>query len=177
VLFHTSIFATHKSPMVDVLDPSGIVRSQVIENEAGTLRLTLNGAENNRTFAGRFIEEAFGASVQHIAFSTSDIYRTAAALRATGFSVLDISPNYYDDLAARFALENETVERMRANGLLYDRDEGGEFFQLYGRTFGEGLFFEIVERRGDYRGYGAANAPFRIAAQRRDMRPAAIPRL
>lgn len=177
VLFYGAIFATQKSPMVDVLDPSGIVRSQVIESDAGTLRLTLNGAENSRTFAGRFINEAFGASVQHMAFATNDILKTAAALRSNGFEALQISLNYYDDLAARFGLDDSMIERLRANHLLYDRDDGGEFFQLYSRTFGEGLFFEIVERRGAYSGYGAPNAPFRIAAQRRAMRPAAIPRL
>ena len=176
VLFYTSIFSTQKSSMVDVLDPSGIVRSQVIENDPGTLRLTLNGAENSRTVAGRFIADAFGASVQHVAFATSDIFSTAAALKFRGFEVLGISVNYYDDLAARFGLDDEMIERLRANGILYDRDEYGEFFQLFSRMFGEGLFFEIVERRGVYRGYGAANAPFRIAAQRRAMRPAAIPR-
>lgn len=177
VLFYSAIFATRKSPMVDVLDPSGIVRSQVIENEGGSLRLTLNGAENSRTFAGRFVNEAFGASVQHMAFATNDIFATAAALKSNGFERLAISMNYYDDLAARFGLDDEMIERLRANDLLYDRDEGGQYFQLYSRTFGEGLFFEIVERRGAYRGYGAPNAPFRIAAQRRTMRPAAIPGL
>jgi 4-hydroxyphenylpyruvate dioxygenase len=177
VLFYVSIFATHKSPMVDVLDPSGIVRSQVIENETGTLRLTLNGAENSRTVAGRFITEAFGASVQHLAFATSDIFATAAALHEHDFEPLEVSANYYGDLAARFGLDGKAIEQLRAGGILYDRDDGGEFFQLFSRMFGEGLFFEIVERRGAYRGYGAANAPFRIAAQRRAMRPASIPRL
>ena len=30
---------------------------------------------------------------------------------------------------------------------------------------GNGFFFEIVERRGVYAGYGAKNAPIRLAAQ------------
>ncbi len=177
VLFYTAIFAAQKSPTVDVLDPSGIVHSQVIENDTGTLRLTLNGAENSRTVAGRFIDEAFGASVQHMAFATANILATADALGARGFEPLPISLNYYDDLVARFGLDDDMVGRLRRQHLLYDRDDGGEFFQLYGQMFGEGLFFEIVERRGGYRGYGAPNAPFRIAAQRRAMRPAAIPRV
>ncbi len=62
------------------------------------------------------------------------------------------------------------------NDILYDRDENGEFFQFYGQTFGEGFFFEVLERRGGYAGYGAPNAPFRIAAQKLTMRPAGIPR-
>ena len=171
VLFYTSIFATAKSPMVDVLDPSGLIRSQVIENAEGSLRLTLNGAENSRTIAGRFISETFGSSVQHLAFASSDIFATAAAMAAAGFRILEIPPNYYDDLAARFGLDEATADKLRAANILYDRDDGGEFFQFYGQMFGEGFFFEIVERRG-YRGYGGPNAPFRIAAQKRAMRPA-----
>ena len=68
-------------------------------------------------------------------------------------------------------------DRLRARNILYDRDEHGEFFQLYSQTYGEGFFFEIVERRGGYRGYGAANAPFRIAAQKRTLRPKGMPRV
>lgn len=176
VLFYTSIFSTGKSPMVDVLDPSGLVRSQVVENSAGTLRLTLNGAENKRTIAGRFISETFGSSVQHLAFASSDIFATAAAMAAAGFNALAIPPNYYDDLAARFGLDDALIARLRAGNVLYDRDADGEFFQFYSPMFGEGFFFEIVERRG-YRGYGAPNAPFRIAAQQREMRALATPQL
>jgi len=58
-----------------------------------------------------------------------------------------------------------------------DRDDGGEFFQLYSRTYGEGFFFEVVERCMGYKGYGAPNAPFRIAAQKRLIRPPGMPRL
>ncbi len=166
VLFYVAIFATTKSPMVDVLDPAGIVRSQVIENASGSLRLTLNGADNNRTIAGRFVKETFGSSVQHLAFLSRDIFDSVAAMRERGFRPLVIPANYYDDLAARFDLHDALVARLRSSNVLYDRDEHGEFFQLYSQTFGEGFFFEIVERRGGYRGYGGPNAPFRIAAQK-----------
>jgi 4-hydroxyphenylpyruvate dioxygenase len=164
VLFYRSIFDIRKSPIFDVLDPSGIVRSQVVENADGNLRLTLNGAENSRTLAGHFVTKTFGSSVQHLAFSTSDIFETAKAMN---LDVLKISETYYGDIEARFGLEAEFVDRLRSHHILYDRDEsGGEFFQLYSQTFGEGFFFEVLERRGGYSGYGAANASFRIAAQK-----------
>ena len=173
VLFYRSIFATQKSPMVDVLDPGGLVRSQVIENATGTLRLTLNGADNSRTFAGQFVSKSFGSGVQHLAFATTDIFASAEAMQKLGFDPLAISPNYYSDLEARLGLSSEFVNRLRLFNMLYDRDEAGEFYQFYGPTFGEGMFIEILERRGGYNGYGAPNAPFRIAAQRRANRPAA----
>ena len=53
--------------------------------------------------------------------------------------------------------------------VLYDEDENGSFFQLYSRSWGDELFFEIVQRDDGYEGYGAANAPFRVAAQKRDL--------
>ncbi|MCR5855776.1 bifunctional sugar phosphate isomerase/epimerase/4-hydroxyphenylpyruvate dioxygenase family protein [Mesorhizobium sp. J428] len=178
ILFYTSIFRAAKAPMVDVVDPAGLVRSQAIEGEGGALRLTLNGAENRRTLAGHFIAESFGSSVQHLAFATDDIFASSARLDALGFSRLEITPNYYDDLEARFGLEPDFADRLKAANILYDRDAtGGEYFQLYSPAIGEGFFFEIVERRGGYGGYGAPNAPFRIAAQKRHIRPAGMPRV
>ena len=177
LLFYTSLLDTKKTPMVDVIDPSGIVRSQAIESQDGRLRLTLNGAENRQTLAGRFIAESFGSGVQHLAFATGDIFAAAAALKGNGFTPLSISPNYYDDVEARFGLEPELADRLRADNILYDRDESGEFFQLYAPTFGDGFIIEVVERRGGYKGYGAPNAPFRIAAQKRHLRPKGMPRV
>lgn len=177
LLFYTSIFETRRTPMVDVVDPGGLVRSQAVESLDGHgFRLTMNGADSRKTFAGKFLAESFGTSIQHIAFATDDIFVTARNLTALGFQALPISRNYYDDLEARFGLEPDFSDALRAASILYDRDEGGEYFQIYSRTFGEGFFFEIVERRGNYGGYGAMNAPFRIAAQRRLFRPEGMPR-
>ncbi|MCT7374196.1 bifunctional sugar phosphate isomerase/epimerase/4-hydroxyphenylpyruvate dioxygenase family protein [Chelativorans salis] len=176
VLFYTSIFATDRTPMVDVVDPGGLIRSQAIESADGDLRITLNGAESRRTLAGHFIAESFGSAVQHVAFLTEDIFATAKALKENGFRSLKISRNYYDDLEARFGLEAGFAGRLREENILYDREGEGEYFQLYSPNYGEGFFFEIVERRGGYTGYGAANAQFRIAAQKRALRPKGMPR-
>jgi len=174
VLFYNSLLDVRKTPVVDIIDPSGIVRSQVVENSNGSFRVTLNGAENRKTLAGHFLAESFGSSIQHVAFSTSNIFRTAERLAANGFTPLQITRNYYDDVEARFGLEPDFAECLRATNILYDRDEHGEYFQLYSPVYGEGFFFEIVERRG-YRGYGGPNAIFRIAAQKRHIRPEGVP--
>lgn len=174
-LFYSAIFDVRKSPMVDVIDPDGLVRSQVVESRDGQLRITLNGADTHRTLAGRFLSESFGASVQHIALATDDIFETAKKLESTGFEPLPISANYYDDLAARFDFPAGLLDRMKAANVLYDRDERGEFFQLYSKTMFGGLFFEVLQRQSGYLGYGGPNAPFRIAAQKRVLRPKGVP--
>lgn len=175
-LFYTTLFQMRKSPMVDVVDPDGLVRSQALETPDGALRITLNGAETHRTMAGNFLADSFGASVQHIALATDDIFATAQALAVRGFAPLPMSDNYYADLGARFDLAPDLQARLQAGSILYDEDAHGTFFQLYSQPYAGGMFFEIVERRGGYRGYGAPNAPFRIAAQKRLLRPKGIPK-
>lgn len=167
LLFYVSIFKTRKLPAVDVVDPGGLVRSQVIESEDAALRLTLNGAENHRTLAGHFVAKSFGSSIQHLALATDDIFATAERLQRLGFRPLDVPANYYDDVEARFGLDPDLTQRLREHHILYDRDEAGEYMQIYSRNYGEGFFFEIVQRRNAYAGYGAFNAPFRIASQKR----------
>lgn len=166
-LFYSALFETVKSPMVDVFDPDGLVRSQVVATRDGALKITLNGADSHRTLAGRFLAETFGASVQHLALGTDDIFATLAALAEKGFEPLSMPQNYYDDLAARFDFPPGLLEKMQAANVLYDRDASGAFFQCYSRAFAGGLFFEIVQRDQGYAGFGAPNAPFRIAAQKR----------
>jgi 4-hydroxyphenylpyruvate dioxygenase len=55
---------------------------------------------------------------------------------------------------------------LKANNILYDRDENGEYLQLYTRSFKDLFFIELVERRG-YKGFGAVNASIRLNAQSR----------
>jgi 4-hydroxyphenylpyruvate dioxygenase len=104
-----------------------------------------------------------------------DIFATACSLRKRGFIPLTISANYYDDLGARFDFPPGLLNKMKDANVLYDRDESGEFFQMYSGNFAGGLFFEILQRIG-YSGYGAPNAPFRIAAQKRRLHPKGMPR-
>ena len=172
-LFYRSIFDLTPLPAVEVPDPGGLVLSQVLENPDRSLRIVLNGSQSNRTLSSRFVSEFVGPGVQHVAFRTADIFATVAMLRAGGVPLLPIPQNYYDDLDAKFDLAPDVLDAMRANGILYDRDEAGEYFQIYLAALDGGFFIEIVERRG-YRGLGAPNAPIRLATQAR-LKPAGMP--
>jgi 4-hydroxyphenylpyruvate dioxygenase len=92
----------------------------------------------------------------------------AEALRMHETNVSEIALEVPD---ASHAAERATAMRapvrhtpVRAYNILYDEEGEGRFFQTYSKSSPEGLFFEILERQG---GYGAPNAPFRIAAQKR----------
>ena len=166
LLFYTSLLDVQKTPVQTVIDPGGVVQSQAIETGDGSLRLILNASQSQRTLASRFLSELFGSGVQHIALGTDDIFKTVARFQDNGVELLPIPDNYYDDLEVRADLSAEDAERLRSSNILYDREGSAEYFQVYTKTMEGGFFFEIVERR-EYKGYGAVNAPIRLASQTR----------
>jgi 4-hydroxyphenylpyruvate dioxygenase len=176
LLFYAGILDLKRLPQVEIADPVGLVQSQALINASENLRVVLNGSSATRTLAARFIHEYFGSGVQHVAFSCNDILSTVAAMRARGADFLKIPDNYYDDIEAKYGLDAATMAALRQNQILYDRDGDGEFFQIYTHAFDDRFFFEIVERR-NYHGFGAANAAIRLAAQTRESRPLAMPRI
>lgn len=166
LLFYSSLLDISRLPIRDVLDPGGLVKSQVLQTAGGELKLILNASQSKHALSSRFLLDAFGSGVQHIALSTANILDTARALKANGLGVLPVPENYYDELESSTDLSAEQIASLKAHNVLYDRDDAGEYLQLYTQTYEQGFFFEIVERRG-YRGFGAANAPIRLAAQAR----------
>ncbi|MGA5898427.1 bifunctional sugar phosphate isomerase/epimerase/4-hydroxyphenylpyruvate dioxygenase family protein [Streptomyces venetus] len=154
-LFHRGVLGLHGQESVDVADPYGLLRSRAVTNTDGSVRiaLTVGAAPTDDT-----------VHAQHIALATDDVVAAARRFRDTGGSLLPVPANYYDDLAARFELPDGALETYRDLGILYDRDAHGGFLHCYTRTVGR-VFFELVQRDDGYRGYGAANAPVRLAAQ------------
>jgi 4-hydroxyphenylpyruvate dioxygenase len=166
LLFYTSLLDLRKIPPQEVADPGGLVRSQVVESPDGGLRIVLNASQSQRTQSSRFLTELFGSGVQHIALATDDLFATVKQLAQNGVRLLAIPENYYDDLEAKTDLPADQLAMLKAHNVLYDREGNAEYLQVYTETYDQRFFFEIVQRRG-YRGYGAANAPVRLAAQAR----------
>lgn len=156
VLFLTSIFGLTAEVPTEVAAPTGLVRSQVMRTVDGAVRLPLNVAPQVLDDSGM---------PQHIAFACSDVFAVARRARARGLPFLSVPDNYYDYVAGRFGVAADAVAALRELDLLYDRSPDGEFIHFYTRTVGS-VFFEFVERRANYDGYGSDNAPVRLAAQR-----------
>ncbi|WP_434361307.1 sugar phosphate isomerase/epimerase and 4-hydroxyphenylpyruvate domain-containing protein [Parasalinivibrio latis] len=168
VLLYRSMFNMDASPSVDVSDPGGLVKSQVMQTPDKAVSFTLNSTQAPGTVSNRILNRYAGTGVNHIAISTADIFAYAQAMEQLGLETMPVTENYYDDLAARFSLSNEVLSRMRHSNILYDEDEHGVFFQLYTTLF-EGRFcFEIVQRNG-YRGFGASNSQMRMTMQAREL--------
>ena len=165
VLFYKSLLDFEADDEVVLPDPYGLVKSRALRSRCSTVRLPLNISENRNTAISHALSSYRGPGVHHIAFACDDIFAQVAKAKEAGVQLLDIALNYYDDLAARFDFDDEFLSELAYYNVLYDRDaNGGELFHVYTEAFDERFFFEILQRKNGYVGYGAANVPVRLAA-------------
>ncbi len=165
VLFCRAVLGLQPGDSLELADPFGLIRSCGVSNADRSVRFVLNVSQSPGTRTAQTVASAGGASVHHIALSTTDIFSTVAAMREKGVPFVSISANYYDDLLTRHDLDIRLVDRMRGLGILFDRSPEGDYFHIYTESFADRVFFEIVERTEAYDAYGALNAPARMASQ------------
>ena len=165
LLFYRATLGFRPVDHRDVLDPHGAVYSYPLRDARGHFALNLNAAEGDSTMTGRFLGKGGGTPIHHVALACAGLLDFAPDIDPG--LILRPPVNYYTDLQLRLDLPEDLIARLHAAGLFYDEDAGGSYLQLYTRTI-DGVFFELVERRGDYAGFGAANASARILAQSAD---------
>ena len=165
-LFSRAVLDLTSGESLELADPFGLIRSRGVANASGSVRFVLNTSIGKHTRTARQVSATgrSGGGVHHIAFRCDDIFDTMATLRELGARFVPISPNYYDDLLARLALDEALVRRMQSLDILYDANANGRYFHAYSETVDNRFFFEIVQRDG-YQDYGAANASARLASQ------------
>ena len=162
-LFYRAVLGLAPASDTEFAAPFGLVRGRAVSDPSGRVRIALQRTLLRRGEWAPAVQEP-----QHVAFATADLFATARALRGRGARLLTVSNNYYEDLDARFALDPALIEAMCEFGILYDREEGGEFYHLYTPVYGSRVFFEVGQRVGSYGSYGAANSAVRMSAQRRE---------
>ena len=147
-LFYRSVLGLEPLESLELAAPNGLVRSRAVTSADGTVRLALNVP-----LLAHDTAPAGGPAARRVRLRRHLRRRRSGC--GTGASGRSRSRgNYYDDLAARLDLDPSLIGAMRELGVLYDRDPGGEFLHFYTPTIGGRLFFEVVERRGGYDGYG-----------------------
>jgi 4-hydroxyphenylpyruvate dioxygenase len=166
VLYFKAVFGFEAEPAWLLPDPYGLVRSRAVRSADGSVRIVLNASQDAHTSVAESLNTYRGSGLSQVAFATDDIFAAVEQLRARDVRLLKIPPNYYDDLEARYDFPDGMATKMRDAHVLYDKDaQGGEFFHVYTEQMDGRFFLEVVQRTGGYDGYGAVNAPVRLAAQ------------
>ncbi|MFC7675711.1 bifunctional sugar phosphate isomerase/epimerase/4-hydroxyphenylpyruvate dioxygenase family protein [Mycolicibacterium sp. GCM10028919] len=159
VLFYRSVLGMRTQEVAEYPGPYGLVRSHLLRApDPSGFGVALDGPLLRR---GKWTPGV--QTPQHIAFLTDDVLATLDALPEDA-PILRIPENYYVDLRARLDLDDEFVERLARANVLYDRSADGEYLHAYTTVIGSQVYFEIIERRGNYRGRPLADAPIRMAA-------------
>jgi 4-hydroxyphenylpyruvate dioxygenase len=159
VLFYRSVLGLRTDEVAEYPGPYGLVRSHLLRvPHPSGFGVALDGPLLRR---GKWTPGV--QTPQHIAFTTDDIVGTMSAMPADA-PILQIPSNYYVDLQARLHLSDEFVDELQRLDILYDRSADGEYLHAYTLVIGSQVYFEIIERRGNYRGRPLADAPIRMAA-------------
>ena len=161
-LFYRAVLGLELLDVTEVAAPFGLVRTRAVTGAHRGVRLTLSVPTLRRGGWSPGVPDP-----QYVAFRTDDVVAAAVALRAAGTPLAPVPANYADDLEARLDLPPDLLAAVRAHGLMYDEDPTGGYLHLATQVLGDRVFFEVVQRIGDYDGYGTSNAPVRMAAQRR----------
>jgi 3-dehydroshikimate dehydratase len=164
VLFYRSVLRLAPLQTLELASPHGLIRSQALAGGTGEhggdgVRFVINVPALGGGRPGSRL-------AQHVAIQSPDIVETARAVSALGLTVLAIPGNYYEDLGARHALDEASLDTYRRYNILYDEDSAGHAFRHFCVTLPQGgVLFEIVDREPGYAGYGAGNAAVRMTAQ------------
>ena len=165
-LFYRTVLGLRTQHSSEIAAPFGLVRNRAVANPHGRVRVCLSVSVLRR---GSEWQPGV-TDPQHVAFATDDIVAVARAAKAAGAPIVELPANYYDDLDARLAPPSAQLSDLRELNVLLDRNADGEFLHFYTDVLGGRVFFEVVQRIGDYQGYGETNSPVRMAAHRRQRR-------
>ncbi len=116
-----------------------------------------------------FIDKNYGTGIQHIAFSTPNIFKTLDAIRGKGVVLSKYPSSYYDLLKEKYP--DLDVEKLKEYNILCDVEDGAMLLQTFTTPIGDRptLFYEIVQRVNDYQGFGLGNINTLFEAVEKEM--------
>jgi 4-hydroxyphenylpyruvate dioxygenase len=125
----------------------------------GKIRIPINESQDDKSQIEEYLREYQGEGIQHIALSTSDIYRTVDVLRSHGVAFQSAPETYYEAVPARVPGHREVLAELAKRAILIDGNpEKGEgvLLQIFTQNVIGPIFFEIIQRKGN-EGFGEGN--------------------
>lgn len=156
--FYNAIFGFEEQKYFDIKGKATGLFSQAMIAPDKAIRIPLNESQDDKSQIEEYIREYNGEGIQHLAFTTDNIYETVEKLRARGVNLQDTIETYYELIDKRVPGHGEDVERLKANRILIDGDTGDEgiLLQIFTENMFGPIFFEIIQRKGN-EGFGAGN--------------------
>ena len=156
--FYNQIFGFEEQKYFDIKGQATGLFSQAMIAPDKAIRIPLNESQDDKSQIEEFIREYNGEGIQHLAFTTDNIFETVEALRARGVKLQDTIETYYELVDKRVPGHGEDLERLRKNRILIDGNVGDEgiLLQIFTENLFGPIFFEIIQRKGN-EGFGNGN--------------------
>ncbi|MEP9401411.1 4-hydroxyphenylpyruvate dioxygenase [Sphingomonas sp. VNH70] len=156
--FYNQIFGFEEQKYFDIKGKATGLFSQAMIAPDKAIRIPLNESQDDKSQIEEFIRDYNGEGIQHLAFTTDDIYATVEKLRARGVKLQDTIETYYELVDKRVPNHGEDLERLRRNRILIDGNVGDEglLLQIFTEPMFGPIFFEIIQRKGN-EGFGNGN--------------------
>jgi len=126
--------------------------SKVMTNGNGRIKFPINepAAGKKKSQIEEYIDFYQGAGCQHIAVATDNIVYTVSEMKKRGVEFLYVPGTYYDTVGERVGEIAESMEELKKNGIMVDRDDEGYLLQIFTKPVADRptLFFEIIQRKG-----------------------------
>ena len=156
--FYAQIFGFEEQKYFDIKGKATGLFSQAMIAPDKAIRIPLNESQDDKSQIEEFIRDYNGEGIQHLAFTTDDIYATVEKLRQRGVKLQDTIETYYELVDKRVPGHGEDLARLRQNRILIDGDTADEgiLLQIFTETMVGPIFFEIIQRKGN-EGFGNGN--------------------
>jgi 4-hydroxyphenylpyruvate dioxygenase len=160
--FYTKLFGFREIRYFDIQGRKTGLTSRALASPCGKIRIPINEPSDRKSQIQEYLDAYHGEGIQHIALSTSDIYRTVEQLRERSVRFLDTPDAYYDRVDARVPGHGEDLARLKRDRILIDGEgidkerREDKLLQIFTETVIGPIFFEIIQRKGN-EGFGEGN--------------------
>jgi 4-hydroxyphenylpyruvate dioxygenase len=155
----------------DILTENSALNSKVVQNSTGLIKLVFMepAPGKHKSQIEEYLDFYRGSGTQHVAMLSANIFKSVAALRATGIKFLHAPDSYYEMLEDRIGKIDEDMKALRELHILVDRDEWGYLMQVFTKPVQSRptVFMEIIQRVGA-RGFGGGNVLALFKAMERE---------
>lgn len=144
--------------------------SRALGSPCGKIKIPLNESKDDQSQIEEFLHDYQGEGIQHVAYSTDDIYTTVNHLKKQGIGFLDVPDTYYEMIEERVPWHKESLEDLKQERILMDGEKDpahGLLLQIFTENLFGPVFFEIIQRKGN-QGFGEGNFQALFEAIERD---------
>jgi len=157
--FYERVFNFREIRYFDIEGQATGLLSRAMTAPDNKIRIPLNESQDDYSQIAEYLKEYKGEGIQHLAFSTDDIFKTVDILKANGVRFQDSPDTYYDMIDQRIPGHAHDVAAMRERRILIDGSpETGEglLLQIFTENMVGPIFFEVIQRKGN-EGFGEGN--------------------